>query len=104
MASCGGTLKCAAILHIAFAGTSCKPLIEKFTNYDFKWTNGWCPPAFFSGHSWFNKEDGSLLFSSNEVKFENGLGVWKRMGYACSHNTNATVAAVVSVWMQQPID
>lgn len=84
---CRQDLRCWANEHSLHAILACQPLIEDRAKYDFKWTDG-----FFGSKlerwRWDDREEGSLAYTGDEVKFMNAFGAWQRIAYWCFYNPN----------------
>ena len=82
---CRQDLRCWGREHVVNAILACQPLIEDRAKYDFKWTDG-----FFESKlerwRWDDREEGSLAYTGDKVKFMNGFGAWQRITYWCFYN------------------
>lgn len=93
--ACKNDLQCWGPRHIWFADTACAPLIEAYAKFDFEWTDGWGEKfdrARLEG-------DGRITYLGNDIKFQNGFGVWSIMNYECTYDPatkRALRASVVS--------
>lgn len=79
---CKKDLQCWADKYDLPAATKCKPFIERFAKYDFKWEDGILDPTF-SHMRWINQEEGTVTFIGDKVQFQNGLGAWQTHHYEC---------------------
>ena len=93
--ACRASLQCWGDKHSMRATVACRPLIESLARYDYKWTVGWLG-AKLERFSWKDRKEGSISYTGNKIKFQNGFGAWQNMTYWC-HYTPKTGYAEVSV-------
>ncbi len=80
------------------AETQCQPLVEQYAKYQHEWTDGFGEWRFpkWSLVGWDNS-DGMLVYEGDQVKFQNGFGVWQRMYYSCYYNPDESSVVQVVV-------
>ena len=79
------------------ARKQCKPIIEAYANYDHEWTDGFSgPKTFFAGY--VDRQAGTIRFSGNQLRLQNGFGVWKQYRYEClfSYRLGKVVNAMIN--------
>lgn len=80
------------------AGIFCKKPIEHLANYDSQWTDSWYEPKM-SRFGWADETVGTLRFSGDKLKFQNGFGAWSPMVYHCTYNPANN--EVSDVWAEE---
>lgn len=79
----------------ALASVKCSEAVEQLAKYDYEWTSGW--KTFYSGRfseiKWADKSSGIIAAGGNEIKFQNGFGVYQRYTYVCSFDLNTRSAS-----------
>lgn len=81
---CGENDDCIARLYRADARTQCRPVVEAYARYDYQWT-GWGGDSFFFA-SEVDRREGTIRYSGNALKLQNGFGVWARYRYECLYD------------------
>ena len=92
---CRQDLQCWGDKHLLKATFACQPMIENLAKYDYEWTDGWLE-AKLQRFRWKDRKTGTLSYTGNRVKFQNGFGAWQRITYWC-HFDPATGFSEVSV-------
>ena len=92
-AACRENLKCWGMKHNADAILNCIPLIERLAKYGYEWTDSLLGTKF-DAYQWKNRHAGTLIYSGDKVKFQNGFGAWQRMNYWCSYDPAVKTASV----------
>ena len=94
IATCSKRLQCWGDKHNLAATFACQPLIEELAKYDYEWTDGWLG-AKLERFRWQDRKAGTLSYTGNKIKFQNGFGAWQRVTYWCHYDPaagNATVS------------
>ena len=93
--ACRQDLGCWGEKHAMAATFACQPLIEGSAKYDYEWTDGWLGvklPRF----RWKDRKAGTLSYTGDKIKFQNGFGAWQHAVYWCHFNpTTETVSVEV---------
>ena len=93
--ACRNDLQCWGEKHLANVEVTCVPLIERQARYDVEWDDGWFSMKL-ERWRWNDRAAGSLSYTGDRVKFQNGFGAWQRMTYWCHYDHQAqTVHAEV---------
>ena len=71
-------------------------MIESTAKYDYEWTDGWLGTKL-ARYRWEDRKAGSVSYTGDKIKFQNGFGAWQKMTYWCHFdpNTNMVEASVV---------
>ena len=77
------------------AEVRCPSHIEDLAKYDHEWTDGILGPKFARAS---DLGGGLVMYSGDEVKFQNGFGAWQKMSYSCTIQVNNL--AVIEVTAQ----
>ncbi|MEJ1933764.1 hypothetical protein WDZ92_26480, partial [Nostoc sp. NIES-2111] len=84
-AACEASEVCIVSTHESDARRQCKPAIEAYARFDYDWTDGFGgPETFFS--SYVDRSAGTIRFAGNQIKLQNGFGVWQQYRYECLYN------------------
>jgi hypothetical protein len=81
-ADCRQDLQCWGDKHLIAAGVWCRDSIEKLAKYQAEWTDRWYEQKF-SRFRWADRTKGTLGYTGDKVKFQNGFGAWSPMTYSC---------------------
>jgi hypothetical protein len=68
------------------AWRDCMREIENRARYDFKWTSKWSGGGKFwypTGSNKYQREDGVVALTGDDVEFKNGFGAWLPQTYTC---------------------
>ena len=82
---CRHDLQCWGDKHNLAATFACQPLIEGMAKYDYEWTDGWLG-AKLERFRWKDRKAGTLSYTGNKVKFQNGFGAWQHITYWCHYD------------------
>ena len=93
---CKKSLACWAKKHEAAAIGACRTSIERFAKYDYDWTSGALSPMF-SKFKWADAQKGTVVFIGDQIKLQNGLGVFMPHRYACQYDPRTERVADVAV-------
>lgn len=96
-ARCDADDACFSKPYEAEARQQCKPVIEAYARYDHEWTDGFGGPStFFSAY--VDRNAGTIRFTGNQLKLQNGFGAWRRYRYEClfDYRKNRVVTAEVN--------
>jgi len=96
-ARCDADDACFSKPYEAEARQQCKPVIEAYARYDREWTDGFSGPStFFSAY--VDRNAGTIRFTGNQLKLQNGFGAWRRYRYEClfDYRKNRVVTAEVN--------
>ena len=81
-AACQTNLNCWANKQPAIVLMLCQQNIERFANYDVRWT-----AKRFSDvlpkYKWADKDNGIVRYFGDSVQFQNGFGAWQNYLYSC---------------------
>lgn len=91
--ACRQDLQCWGDKHSLKAIFACQPLIESSAKYDYEWTDGWLESKL-SRFRWDDRAKGSLSYTGDKLKFQNGFGAWVRIVYWCHFDPVARTARV----------
>ncbi len=91
--ACRQNLQCWGDRHILQATITCQPLIESLARYDHEWTDGWFGSKM-KRWLWNDRTAGTISYTGNEVKFQNGFENWIRVTYWCHYDPNSESATV----------
>lgn len=73
--------KCLTTRFETDARNQCRPVVEAYAKYDFSWTGS---PYFFAYG--IDRSAGTIRYSGNSLKLQNGFGVWQRYRYECLYS------------------
>jgi hypothetical protein len=93
---CRKDLICWAGRSRAFAERVCPDRIEAYSQYQFKWINGFFSSKF-SDYKWGDEKSGSVILMGDALQFQNGFGAWQNIVYACEVNIDTSSIGVVEV-------
>jgi hypothetical protein len=93
---CRKDLICWAGRSRAFAERVCPDRIESYSQYQFKWINGFFSSKF-SDYKWGDEKSGSVILMGDALQFQNGFGAWQNIVYACEVNIDTSSIGVVEV-------
>lgn len=91
--ACRQDLQCWGDKHAMEATFACQPLIERRAKYDYQWTDGWLGtklPRF----RWQDRKAGTLSYTGDKIKFQNGFGAWQHAVYWCHFDPAKKTASV----------
>ena len=80
------------------AEPECARRIESYAFYDVRWTNGWLEPKMEWATNSFDNGAGVVVFSGNNVEFQNAFGVWRQYGYYCYYDPVSESVVSVDVY------
>lgn len=92
---CRQDLQCWGGEHQMLATFACQPLVEAAAQYSYEWTDGFLGSKF-GRWRWEDRAAGTLAYTGNSVKFQNGFGAWQNMTYWCEYDP-ATDSAELTV-------
>ena len=92
---CRQDLQCWGGEHQMLATFACQPLVEAAAQYSYEWTDGFLGSKF-GRWRWEDRAAGTLAYTGNSVKFQNGFGAWQKMTYWCEYDP-ATDSAELTV-------
>ena len=90
---CRQDLQCWGERHIVDATVTCEVLIERMAKYDYEWTNGFLERKL-QRWRWEDRAVGTIAYTGNRVKFQNGFGAWQHMTYWCFYDPGSETARV----------
>lgn len=82
-AECKKDWKCWAEKNSLSASVKCQSQIEAKAVNDFEWIDGWLGSKFRSFRQ--STTAGAFVYIGDQIKFQNQLGAWSRMTYACEY-------------------
>ena len=91
---CRQDLQCWGDKHAFKATLVCEPMIEQRALHGYEWTDGWFG-AKLERFRWNDREAGTLSYTGDEVKFQNGLGAWRQMTYWCHYDPSTEDAEIM---------
>jgi hypothetical protein len=83
-AACRDDLKCWAEQNEKNAAGRCIAAIEGSAKYDYDWMSGAMPR--FAQYAWVNKKTGVVSYRGDQIKLQNGFGVFSQHRYSCSYD------------------
>lgn len=83
--ACRAEMVCWAKMHKVAASDACQKAIEKLARYQAEWTH-WAIDGIFKHAQWDNSAAGSLTYSGDSVKFQNGFGALLPHKYECDYD------------------
>ncbi len=89
---CRQDIQCWGDKHSLAATFACQPLIEARAKYDYKWTDGWFG-AKLQRFRWKDRKVGSVSYTGDQIKFQNGFGAWQKVTYWCDYNPKTKKAS-----------
>lgn len=72
---------CLAKRHERDANRQCKPFVERFAKYDFRWTGSIFDRPFFSFY--IDRRERTIRYAGSNIEFQNGFGIWQKYRYEC---------------------
>jgi hypothetical protein len=96
-AECRQDLQCWGDKHLIAAGVWCRDKIEKLAKYQAEWTDRWYEQKF-SRFRWADRTKGTLVYTGDKVKFQNGFGAWSPMTYSCEFDPLEKKILNVNAW------
>ena len=93
---CRRDLQCWGEKHSFAAILTCQPIIESYAKYDYEWVDGLFEPKL-TRFRWNDRRAGTLSYTGNKVKFQNGFGAWQRMTYWCHFDPETEKADVMVI-------
>jgi hypothetical protein len=95
--NCAGNLSCWGEQNVFAAIKACGPKIERFAEYNFKWTDGVLGDKF-NRFAWLNEDNSTLIYYGNKIQFQNSLNVWQDYRYKCAFDPSNNAAYNVDVY------
>jgi hypothetical protein len=81
-AQCEADAKCFAEKHAGDAVGPCRRSVEALAPYDFQWMQG----QKFSVFERYPDNPTIITYSGDRIRFQNAVGAWQVMTYACDFN------------------
>lgn len=85
MDACRKDLQCWGEEHWAAATNRCEREIERFAQYEVKWTDSY-PDTKLSRRGWLDQDAGTLSYYGDRVQFSNGYGAFQNYVYRCDYD------------------
>ncbi len=96
-AACRQSVTCFGNQHILDAHIACRSGIEAAARYGYRWIVPFGENRF-TYVEWRNEETmEGLIFSGDQVEFQNGYGAWQRHTYSCYYSPDTDSALVLAV-------
>lgn len=93
---CASNLHCWGEKNSIKATVFCGSSIEQLAKHDYKWTNS-VGEYKFSKFMWKDRDEKTLTYIGDKIKFQNGFGVWVNHVYECDFNPNTNTVIGVRV-------
>ena len=83
-AACRNDLKCWAETNEKSASVRCIIAIQDRAKFEYDWISGAMPR--FAQYAWVNKASGVISYRGDQIKLQNGFGVFSQHRYSCSYD------------------
>jgi hypothetical protein len=80
--ACRQDLDCWAKRHWGKASPSCYGAVESLAKIDAQWQSG----VKFPNHRWANEAQGTVTYTGDRIKFQNGFGAYIPHVYECDYD------------------
>lgn len=95
--ACRQDLECWGKQHQIDVEVLCTMAVESQARFDVEWTDGFLELKF-DRWRWDDRSTGTLAYTGNKVKFQNGFGAWQPVTYWCHFDpASQTARATVHV-------
>jgi hypothetical protein len=81
---CKNSLSCWGDRFNTEANIACKPILEQYPRWDYKWTSWF---GIFDSYMWVDQEKLILKYLGHDIKVQNAYGAWRRANYYCIYDT-----------------
>lgn len=88
---CREDITCIAEKNFIRASAICSNIIERLAKNDFLWIDKLTEQKF-SDYRWKDKKKGTITYSGDRIKFQNGFGAWIIHSYECDWDTQNNIA------------
>lgn len=96
MEACRQDIQCWGEENWPMAEAVCEYEIEKYANYEVKWTDSFAEPKL-SRRAWLDEDAGTLSYYGDKVQFSNGYGAFQNYIYRCDYDPSTERALSVEV-------
>ena len=91
--ACRQDLQCWGEKHLTAANIECPHPIERLAKYDHEWTDGLLERKL-DRWRWDDRGAGTLSYTGDKLKLQNGFGAWQRVVYWCHFDPAGKVVRV----------